>query len=219
MRGLGPLLVLATLTGCSASKGKVTLQGDETRTIYAQSFNQAYITASRDGEYDLVMIQDPAANEPQKAGFKAWPLQWPGFSKKSDTKPLQPLTASTLRQVVHIHVFWQAAGGSVARDGVVTNAAIDWYVLNNEATDHPELLHYQGAGYVILDEGKNSTKVDIRDGSMRKNAIRGDLKDPMGPSQLKGSVKAQRNSQLVRETIADLKAQTASAKTAISQAR
>lgn len=219
IRGTSFLLVLVALTGCSASKGKVTLKGEENRTLYAQSFDQAYITASHDGEYDVILIEDPATKPAPKPGFKVWPLQWPGLTKKDASKPLQPMTASTLRQVVHIHVFWQAGGGSVAKDGVVTNSAIDWYVLNNEATDHPEILHYQGAGYVVLDEGRKTTSVEIRDGSMRKNAVRGDLKDPMGPSQLKGTVKAQRNSQLVRDTIADLKVQTASAKTTVSQTR
>jgi hypothetical protein len=219
----GFVLALASFVltgGCSASKGKVTLRGDENRTLYAQSFDQAWITASHDGEYDVILIQDAATNAPKKDGLSSlWPPQLPGLTKKNDNKPLQPLEASTLRQIVHIHVFWQAAGGSVAKDGVVTNAAIDWYVLNHESTDHPELLHYQGAGYVVLDEGKKSTSVDIRDGSMRKNAVRGDLKDPVGPAQLKGTVKAQRNSQLVRDTIADLKAQTATARTTVSQAR
>ena len=216
------LIALAALAGCSsANKGNVTLKGDHNKTLYAQNFNQAYITSSHDGEYDVVMIQDPGSNAgPAKQPFKLWPIQVPGLTKnKDDTKPLQPLTASTLRQVVHIHVFWQAGGGSVARDGVVTNAAIDWYVLNNEATDRPEVLHYQGAGYVVLDEGKKATGVEIRDGSMRKADAKGDLRDPLGPAQLKGKINAHRNSQLVKDTIADLKAQTTGARTAVSDNR
>ncbi len=114
---------------------------------------------------------------------------------------------ATLRQVVHIHVFWQASGGSVVKDGVVTNAAIDWYVLGNEATDHPELLHYEGAGYVLLDEGRKSTQVRIRDAQMKKSEIRGQMKDPIGPATLSGVVKAQRNNTVVKNLLGDVKTQ------------
>jgi hypothetical protein len=193
-------LMLFVLVSCSASKGKVTIRGDEGRTLYAQSFNQAYITSSHDGEYDVILIQDPQANRPVA----------------KTNKPLQPMTAAQLRQIVHIHVFWQAGGGSVAKDGVVTNAAIDWYVISHEASDRPQVLHYEGAGYVMLDEGRKTTSVEIRDGTMKKTEIRGDLRDPLGPAHLTGVVKAQRNSQLVRDTITDLKARTAGARTTVS---
>jgi hypothetical protein len=202
-RGLILLSVVALLAGCSASKGKVTLHGDLGRSIYAQSFNQAYISSSHDGEYDVLLIQDPVPSKTASRG----------------TKPLQPVGAAALRQIVHIHVFWQAQGGSVAKDGVVTNAAIDWYVIAHEASDRPEVLHYEGAGYVLLDEGRKGTSVEIRDGTMKKTDVRGDLKDPLGPSHLYGTVKAQRNSTFVRSTLSDLRAQMATFKTAVSEAR
>ena len=199
-------LVVLCMVGCSASKGKVTLHGDESRTVYAQTFNQAYISNVREGEYDVLLIQDPQMSKAESKG----------------NKPLQPMAAAALRQMVHIHVFWQAEGGSVAKDGVVTNAAIDWYVIAREASDHPEILHYEGAGYVLLDEGKKVTSVEIRDGTMKKTDLRGDLKDPLGPSRLTGKVKAQRNGPLVRSTLSDLKAQMATFRTgaaAVSEAR
>jgi hypothetical protein len=189
--------------GCSSSKGKVTVNGDEGRKLLLQSFGQAYISSSHDGEYDVVLIQDPQA----------------GKAAAKDNRPLQPMTAAELRQVVHIHVFWQAQGGSVAKDGVVTNAAIDWYVIAHEASDRPELLRYEGAGYVMLDEGRNTTSVEIRDGSMRKMEVRGGLQDPLGPAHLRGTITAQRNSQFVRDTLADLRARMRVTKTAVTSIR
>jgi hypothetical protein len=203
IRRLSLAMLIFCIVGCSASKGKVTLHGDQARTIYAQSFNQAYISSSHDGEYDVLLIQDPQTSKTASRG----------------TKALQPVAAAALRQMVHIHVFWQAQGGSVAKDGVVTNAAIDWYVIAHEASDRPEILHYEGAGYVLLDEGRKGTSVEIRDGSMKKTDLRGDLKDPLGPSRLSGTVKAKRNSQFVRSTLSDLRAQMATFKTAVSEAR
>jgi hypothetical protein len=215
---LGIVALTLTVSGCSSSKGSVTVRGDETRATLAQSFNGAYISSSHDGEYDVILVQDPHDNDAGKPTEKTkWSLKrltelWPGSSETS--KPLEPLTTTSLRQVVHLHVFWQGNGGSVARDGVVTNASIHWYVINHGASDRPEILQYSGAGYVLLDEGRNGvTNVRIRDGMMKVASVQGDLQDPIGPSRLNGTVKAQRNSQLVRDTIADLRAQSKPAAT------
>jgi len=200
---LSAALLLAA--GCSsAHKGRLTLEGDESRTFYAQNFDLAYISGSRQGEYDLILMQDPALVSSGKAGLN---------------KPLQPLNGGELRQVVHVHVLWQASGGSVAKDGVVTNATIDWYVLGSATGDRQEVLRYQGAGYVLLDEGRKATKVVIRDGTIRMSELNGDLRDPIGPARLTGTVKATRNSEYVRGLLADLRAQTAGQKTAVSEAR
>jgi len=201
LRAFSVVVLLSLLGGCSASKGKVTLEGDTGRTVYAQSFNKAYISKSHDGEYDVVLIQDPVVSRDGSKGNKA----------------LQPLAAAAVRQIVHIHEFWQGDGGSVARDGVVTNSAIDWYVIAHEASDRPEVLRYEGAGYVLLNPGRTGTSVEIRDGSMKQTENHGDLlRDPLGPARLTGAVKAQQNSQIVRDTLEDLKSQTATAKMAVN---
>jgi hypothetical protein len=219
MRSTLALLTLAVLlTGCSSSRGKVTARADEGHTLLAQSFNNAYISSNRTGEYDVVLVQDPQAKPPASATKRTWKSLMPGGPAPT-ASPLQPLTANHLKQVVHIHVFWQAQGGSVARDGVVTNAAIDWYVIADQESDHPDVLHYEGAGYVLLDPGARATVVEIRDGSMKKTDTTTGLTDPLGPANLKGKVRAQRNPQLVRDTLADLKAQLALPQTAVSQSR
>jgi hypothetical protein len=210
------LLTLGLLTGCASGRGRVTVRGEENRTVFAQNFNEAYISSSHAGEYDIVLVQDPKPKTP-KEPRKLWAVGWPGTSVPNP-RPLQPISQEQVKQVVHIHVFWQAQGGSVTRDGVVTNAAIDWYVFANADTDHAELIRYDGAGYVLLDEGRNGTTVQIRDGSMKKAESTG-LADPLGPALLQGKVKAQRNSQLVRDTLADLKSHTTVPPTAVSESR
>jgi hypothetical protein len=215
-RAASVALALGLIVGCSSSRGRVTVRGEESRAVLAQSFNEAYIGAGRAGEYDIVLVQDPKP-KPQQSGKKFWPVQWPGRSTASP-RPLQPIGQDQVKQVVHIHVFWQAQGGSVARDGVVTNAAIDWYVFANADTDHAELIHYDGAGYVVLNEGRGGTTIEIRDGSMKKAESTG-LADPLGPALLVGKVKAQRNTQLVRDTLADLKSRTTTPPTAVSESR
>jgi hypothetical protein len=209
-------LALALLTGCASNRGRITVRGEENRTVLAQNFNEAYISPGHAGEYDIVLVQDPKPKSP-KEPRKLWAVAWPGLSAPSP-RPLQPIGQDHVKQVVHLHVFWQAQGGSVARDGVVTNAAIDWYVFANADTDHAELIHYDGAGYVLLDEGRTGTTIEIRDGSMKKAESTG-LADPLGPALLRGKVKAQRNSQLVRDALADLKSRTTAPTTAVSENR
>jgi hypothetical protein len=194
----------ASLTGgCSASKGTVTLRGEQGGHVFTQSFTQAYISDGQAGEYDVVLVQDPHVAKPSAKG----------------NKPLQPVTAAQLRQVVHIHIFWQAPGGQMAKDGVVTNAAINWYVIGHEESDRPEVVRYEGAGHVMLAEGRKTTSVDIRDGNMKKTEIRGDMQDPIGPALLRGTVKAKPNAQFVRDTLAGLKARAIATPTAVSEIR
>jgi len=198
------MALLCVTAGCSSSKGKVTLRGDENRRLYAQSFQQAYIATTADGQHDVVLIQEPA-------GPKV---------KGKPNQPLQPLATAQVKQVVHVRVFWQSEGGSAARDGVVTNAAIDWYVIANGGGDRPQVMHYEGAGYVTLDEGRKATSVNIRDASLKRNErVTGDLRDPFGPAHFSGVIKAQRNGQIVRETVADMKSLSETGKIAVSEAR
>ena len=85
------------LAGCSSSKGKVTVRGDGAvgesgrDTVLAQSFNGAYISASHDGEFDVVLIQDPHETKPEPTKTR-WSLKsltdlkWPGSAQPLPTR-------------------------------------------------------------------------------------------------------------------------------------
>jgi len=219
--GLAHCLLIGAmfLGGCTSGTGKVTLQGDQGSTLYSQSFAHAYISSEHSGEYDVVLMQDAQQKDKSsKSAMEFIKTFMPGY-KENPNAPLQPMTGAELRQIVHIHVFWQADGGTVAKDGVVTNAAINWYMIAYEATEHPEVLRYEGAGVVILDEGRKSTSVAIRDGIMKKTQVQGGLKDPLGPSHLNGVVQAEHNPQFVRDILADLKARNATKSVAMGVSR
>ena len=64
------------------------------------------------------------------------------------------------------------------------------------------------AGYVVLDEGRKSTTVDIRDGAMKKRDATSAMIDPIGPAKLVGKVSALRDTQAVNNLLSDLKAHT-----------
>jgi hypothetical protein len=200
------VLLVLLLGGCASSSGKVTMKCVEGRSVFAQSFKHAYISSEHAGEYDVVLMQDSANKVEAKKGAMAFFKSFMPGGNEGTTPPLQPMSGADLRVIVHIDVFWLAEGGSVARDGVVTNAAINWYMIAYEASDHPEILRYEGAGVVTLDEGRKTTSVAIKDGTMKQTQLQGNLKDPLGPSHLTGVVKAEQNPQLVREILSDLKA-------------
>ena len=218
------VLALASVGCSSANKGTLTVTGQEPRQLLAQSFDHAFIRSSQAGEYDVVMFQEgdgAAKSGPgwMSWGKSAWAAVWP-WAKKEGLEPIKPLGEAEFRQVVHVHVLWQANGGSVAKDGVLTNAAIDWYVIGHSSPGSAaELIRYQGAGYVILDEGNRSTTVDIRDGLMRKTDATGELNDPIGPARLVGKVSAQPNREAVANVLAELKAQMVGSKPVVTLAR
>lgn len=201
-----PTLLVLLLAGCASSSGKVTMKCVEGRNVFAQSFKHAYISSEHAGEYDVVLMQDSQTQAEGNKGAMAFFKSLMPMGKENKNPPLQPMSGAELRQIVHIHVFWQADGGTVARDGVVTNAAINWYMIAYEASDHPEILRYEGAGVVTLDEGRKTTSVAIKDGTMKQTQLQGNLRDPLGPSHLTGVVNAEQNPQLVRDILADLKA-------------
>ena len=72
----------------------------------------------------------------------------------------------------------------------------------------PEILRYQGAGYVVLDEGRKSTTVEVRDGTMKKLDATSAMIDPIGPAKLVGKISALRDTQAVANLLSDLKAHT-----------
>jgi hypothetical protein len=194
----------------------LTIEGEQSRRVYKQSFDQAYIGRSpgADGEYDVVLLQQPQKSPTvrQKERQKwDWSLGLTGAPK---AKPLHPVNgADELQQVVHIHVFWKGQGGSVARDGMVTNSAIDWYVIGHGSPERRQLIKYEGAAYVLMKERAGAAGLDLRDGRMRKKESIGFLSDPIGNARLFGSIDAVHNDQIVRSLLAELENQTTVAAT------
>src|SRR4051812_22960947 len=104
------LLTLALLlTGCSASRGKVTARADEGHTLLAQSFNSAYITSNHTGEYDVVLIQDPQA-KPAASSNRTWKSFLTGAPTPPPPPPPPP-TAHPPTQAAPPHPFSQTPRG------------------------------------------------------------------------------------------------------------
>jgi hypothetical protein len=181
------LLALALLEGCAARGGRVNFETSQHRFL-TQVFNQAYITDSGSGEYDIVLVDSPGEQPP----------------KRRKNRPLQPMPLAPLQQVMHIHVYWHALTGIKSNPAAV-NASIDWYVLGSGSGD--DVVLYEGAGYVVVDESGERREVDIREGDVKPKIIRGNIKDPIGHATLVGYATARMNDARVKDTLAQMQQQ------------
>ena len=95
--GLVTLIALSALAGCNSSDAQLEFHPTHTKGNVYETFPGAYISSTRDGEYDLVLIKDTLRSGPV------------GNSKG----PLQPVTQPPLQQAVCIHIFWKPTSGNL----------------------------------------------------------------------------------------------------------
>lgn len=184
------LAILIALSGCSSGRADVKFTQRGTGNSVYTSFPGAYITSNRDGEYDVVLVNDTLR----------------AAAPEASKKPLQPVTQPPLQQAIHVHVFWRPVEGAMVRESSITNAIIHWYVFSGEGSRGMDMVHYEGAAFVTLDPRKDTCRINIGDGQIALRQVKGNLKDPIGPSQITGSIFAVRNDTRVRELLASFQA-------------
>jgi len=181
-------LLLGIETGCASRGGRINLESTTNHKFFAQTFNQAYITDSGSGEYDLVLVETPGEQPP--------------IRRKN--RPLLPMPLAPLRQVMHIHVYWHALSG-VKSNPAAVNASIDWYILG--AGGGGDLVLYEGAGLVLVDSEGERREVEIKEGELRAKLLRGNILDPLGHARFWGSATARMNDARVKDTLAQMREQ------------
>ena len=181
-------MLLGIETGCASRGGRINLESTTNHKFFAQTFNQAYITDSGSGEYDLVLVETPGEQPP--------------IRRKN--RPLLPMPLAPLRQVMHIHVYWHALSG-VKSNPAAVNASIDWYILG--AGGGGDLVLYEGAGLVLVDNQGERREVEIKDGELRAKLLRGNILDPLGHARFWGSATARMNDARVKDTLAQMREQ------------
>ena len=187
-------LSLCVIAGCSAGRAEVTFTKADTGHKLFESFPGAYITSNRDGEYDIVLVNDTL----RAAG-----------QQQASRKPLQPVAQPPIEQAIHIHLFWRPVEGAMMKESSITNAIIHWYVFSNEGSRQTDMLHYQGAAFVTMSTRGQTARIQIGDGQIAPKLIKGNLTDPVGPSKITGSIFAVRNDAKVRELLASFQAKAA----------
>ncbi len=172
------------LTGCS-TRPTLTVASPENKLTFKQTFTQVYATRSVDGDYDIVLLDDPIDDADVPA---------PG-------KPLVARPVRPLKHMVHIHVMWAPMIGDRGDHPSSTNAAINWYVWGDSNGD---LMHYGGAGFVKIYAGDDSADFRISNTTLKLKSSRGQMTDPVGIAQLSGKFSAPLNEMRVKELLAQL---------------
>jgi hypothetical protein len=184
-----PLLLLALLMGCSSPGGTITLDSYERNRTFTQSFGQAYISHALTGESDLVLIESDDV---------------PRGSSSKKGEPLQPTPISPLRQVMRVHLYWQPLAGTTKNPAAI-NASIDWYVLGADGPN--DLLVYEGAGFVTVEDHGARQYIRIRDGQVKPRLSRGQMQDPVGSARIWGVATARVDDARVKDSITQMEQQ------------
>jgi hypothetical protein len=196
-RPIRPLLLslcaavtLSTLPGCallsSGGGAEIRLEPTGRYIVYHQEFAAAWCQLNPDGEYDMVLVDQPRPTADDRG------------------QPLPPATATNPLQVMHVHVAWRPSSGMRPNYPAATNASINWYVIDNHDPHNPQYVHYQGAGLVRVDAGDAATTFDIQPTLISPRHQNGEIHDPIGPARLSGKIKAQNRPQKTADVLSSL---------------
>ena len=180
-------LMLFSAAGCSSPSAQINFTKANDKKSFFEQFPGAYITSNQNGEYDIILVDDTLRSS----------------GKQESKKPLTPIKQAPLQQGLHIHVFWRPPHAELAKEACVTNAILHWYVFGSGAGSTQDMVHYEGAAFVTLDPGSDKSHIRIGNGSIAVRKIQGDFRDPVGPSQITGTITAIHNDSKVKDLLAD----------------
>jgi hypothetical protein len=155
---------------------------------FAQRFPRAYFSQADDGDREVVLIDD---------GYTAAPAPAAG--------PLQPVATTPLQQFMSFKILWSPLHGTRSDAPSATNALIDWTIRASRPGRADDYMHYQGAGFVLVDGDSQFLTLDIRNASLEPTQHSGGLSDPLGPCTISGRFTAARDDGLVQATLTDLR--------------
>lgn len=203
-----PILRLAALVILCIGTAGCLLPGEGSRTLrfrpdnrhvdYEYEFSQAYAAPSPEGGYDLVMLN---GYTPVSSGYG---------------KRVNPTVAKPISQVVHLHVAWRPARGSKNDYPAATNSSVQWHVFHRESGAATGRVSYGGTGYAAVELGETTSLFQFRDIRIHPGETVGNVHDPIGPSQVFGSVRAINDASTVRDVLAKLEQDLASPPATVS---
>jgi hypothetical protein len=184
-------ILLTSLAGCASHvDGNLHLVSADKKHDFCQAFTEAYLTRTETGDVDILLEQDGL-----------------NLSRHDDPeKPLAPDAYLTPRQFVHVRVFWKPLSQK-ADHPAATNASIEWYLLGDGPSDG-NLIEYSGPALVALDDSQGVCVVKVQNAWLKVVLQRGCMCDPLGPSQMRGAVRAIVDPQRFDTLLSELKAAT-----------
>lgn len=183
------VFLLFSGVGCADKTSKLVFRSTESSSEYSQQFKRAFYSYSENGEYNVVLIEDGIV-----------PVQG-----KSNAPLASSAGAVPLSQIVHIRILWKPLRGSKPDTPSATNAVINWYVRTNNSPAKVDRLHYRGAGFVSVQEAGDTGFFNIRSAHLELAEGVGQLRDPLGSSNVTGAFTAIRNTGMVTSAMNSLR--------------
>lgn len=191
------LLSLATLAaGCAGSvpEGVHVVSAKDKHTTLNEKYPARYVSRGSGGDYHVVLLKDRA---PVNRTVETPPRK-PGA-------PIDPLDLADVRQVLHVHVFWNPMRGAKPDNPSATNAALDWYLVRADTAGRVTgVAHYAGAGFVTTEVDGDSAGITVRSSALSPTRVTGNIVDPIGPLHLTGRFDAKYYPSLVDDTLAQI---------------
>jgi hypothetical protein len=186
------LLAVATLaaawatSGCGAKYERVTFTSRADAGQLEQGF--ALVAAARDarGDYDVVLVSQGLEDAAAASG----------------RRDLTPVAAAPVRQVLHLKLHWRPPRGATANNPAAANATARWVIMGTGGA--ADLLEYQGTAFVRPIFEREGYTLLIREGSLEKVLLRGEMVDVLGPTRFEGKVYAREDPATVAGILAEL---------------
>jgi hypothetical protein len=190
------MTVTAIIAGCGARIPEgVNVVSQKDQRKLSETFPAAFINRGPGGDYHVVLLRDRTKRKP--AGEVV--------VTKSPGAPLKPLDLSDVRQVLHVHVFWNPMRGAKPDNPSATNAAIDWYLVRADTQGRVTgLVHYEGAGFVTTSVAEDVAGVIVRSAALTPTRVEGDMADPLGPIHLTARFDALHHAPAVSDVLAQV---------------
>lgn len=187
VRSLLLLMVLAFTViasgGCASTSGEIEVISLDKRRTFKANFSQAYVRRDADGDYDVILVDDP----------------FDKVSQSGSTGPLLPEAIPPLKHIVHIRVLWRPMRGSKPDHPAATNSAFHWYVLGSSSDADTQVLHYAGTGFVKIYPTSVAADLVIERAELKLKDRLGDMTDPVGVARIAGSASAIANNRMVQQ--------------------
>lgn len=179
---IAPLLLAAVslCAGCSDKAAGLTLTSLRDNHKFADTFTKAYAARNDNGDMDVVLVDD-ATQRSVTAGTLIGPVH----------------------QIMHIRILWSPSRDMKSDDPAASNASIHWYVMG---VDRTQMIEYSGTAFVYAGTTLwgNQRKLRIDNARLKPAMARGDLKDPIGPARVEGTIYATDNDQIVNHLLAEV---------------
>lgn len=178
-------MMAAALAGCGGARPDLTVTSVANHQMYHEVFTRAY-ASRRNGDLEIVLADDAAV-----AALTGRP------------------TGSPIRQILHVHVLWHPDHNLASGTLSATNATLHWYVFGDPAVRPGDVLEYTGTAFVVTDGDPDSPTITIQNATL-KPAYQHGLSDPVGSSELAGTVTATTNDQRVAQLLHEVESAAAS---------